>query len=402
MSQNGSGHRKFVEKLKQVLRRLRAIRKRRGILFIGYAEGDLGLGQSFRSNIEAMAQTGVPFAIYPFQLGVETRPSGAFMPKRYDTKHAYDINFIEVAPDQVPVVFQNVDRALTESSYNILRTFWELPRAPRDWRDMLAEVHELWVPNAFVAEALKQVFTREIAIVPPTVEVGEGPFVGREAFGMEAGRYYFLFSFDYLSSPYRKNPEAVLRAFQQAFDRYDNRVGLIIKSIGPVEYFPEIRGAFLEATKQDPRIIVIDRSLPRGMMLSLIRASDAYVSLHRSEGFGMGMVEAMNFGRVVIGTDFSGNTDFLTSETGFPVPFALRAVEPHEYTWTADQLWAEPDIGEAAAIMRLVLEQPDLASKRAKAGQKLVRTRYNSRTIGETMRRRIETIQERLPPPFAH
>ena len=129
----------------------------------------------------------------------------------------------------------------------------------------------------------------------------------------------------------------------------------------------------MNAHVNDARIHVIHRSLPYNDMASLIRAADVYFSLHRSEGFGMGMAEAMSFGRIVIGTNFSGNTDFLTEETGFPVPYKLRPVEPHEYPWnTEPQVWAEPDLNEAARILRQVFETPDLALKRAKAGQILI------------------------------
>jgi glycosyltransferase involved in cell wall biosynthesis len=370
--------------------------KRRGVLFIGYAEGDLGLGQSFRCNVEAAYRAGVRGAIYPFRVGVETRLIEPFMPERYDTHRAYRINLIEVAPDQTPVVFRNVDRRLTDKSYNILRTFWELPQAPLAWRDMLHGVDEIWAPNDFVAKALAGVFSGKITIIPPAVEVGEGPFEPRESFGFESDRFYFLFSFDYFSSPDRKNPFAVVRAFQQAFAENDQRVGLVVKSIGAEEQFPEIKSFFRETARKDPRIIVIDHSLKRREMLSLIRSCDAYISLHRSEGFGFGMAEAMNFGRIVIGTDFSGNRDFLTPETGFPVSYTLRAVESHEYSWSDGQVWAEPNEEEAAVIMRQVVDQSDLAAERARTGQRFIRENFGAKPIGETIRRRVEEIERFL------
>ncbi len=381
---------------KKVRCRVLPIRKRRGVLFIGYAEGDLGLGQSFRCNVEAAARAGLPFAIYPFRIGVETRLIEPFMPERYETSQAFIINLIEVAPDQTPVVFHNVNCKLTDKSYNILRTFWELPQAPPEWRDMLHGVHEIWAPNDFVAKALAGVFSGKITIIPPAVEVGDGPFDDRDSFGLEPDRFYFLFSFDYFSSPYRKNPFAALRAFQQAFADRDQRVGLVVKSIGAEELFPEIKSFFHDAAKKDPRIVVIDCSLKRREMLSLIRSCDAYISLHRSEGFGFGMAEAMNFGRIVIGTDFSGNRDFLTPETGFPVSYTLRAVEPHEYNWSEGQVWAEPNEEEAAAIMRQVVEQSDMAADRARTGQRFIRENFGAEAVGEAIRRRVEAIEHLL------
>jgi len=253
-------------------------------------------------------------------------------------------------------------------------------------------IDELWLPNEFVANAFKPIFPGKIAIIPPAVDTDQGPFDGREAFGMEQGRFYFFFSFDYFSSPYRKNPTAVLEAFQKCFRDRSERVGLVIKSIGAPEHFPDLKNVFLKAAADDPRIIIIDKSLPRRAMLSLIRACDVYVSLHRSEGFGAGMAEAMSFGRAVIGTNFSGNTEFLTSATGFPVRYTLRPVKEHEYNWSAHQFWAEPDVSEASALMRLVFERPALAAERAKAGKALIEAEYSLDTVGQAIKQRIEQI----------
>lgn len=377
-------------------RRLRQpwIGRRDGVLLIGYAEGNLGLGQGFRNNIRAVELSGVPFGIYPFGKGVETRRIGSFKPDRYDETHAYDVNVIQVAPDQVPVLLQTIDPRVTRGSYNILSTFWELPKAPKIWRPMLAELQEIWAPNAFVANAFREVFSGPVVVIPHAVDVGEGPYPGRDAFGMEPGRFYFVFSFDYFSSPHRKNPLGVLEAFQAAFPQGSENVGLIIKSIGTPDQYPEIREKIRQAAAADRRILDIDRALTRHEVLGLIFASDAYVSLHRAEGFGLGMAEAMSFGRVVIGTNFSGNTDFLTEATGFPIPYTLRPVASHEYPWCEGQAWAEPDLKAAVAAMRLVLQAPDAARNRAAAGQRLIRQNYAPAVVGQIIKDRIQPLMK--------
>ena len=225
--------------------------------------------------------------------------------------------------------------------------------------------------------------------MPPVVNVGEEPSFGRDHFGMVLNRFYFMFSFDYYSSPYRKNPIGALEAFQRAFPKKDENVGLIIKSMGKLGRYSEVTAALRKATAADPRIIVFEKSMTRAEIIGLIRSCDAYISLHRSEGFGMGMAEAMNFGRIVIGTDYSGSTDFLTPETGFPIKFALRPVAVHEYPWSNKQFWAEPDISSAAATMQLILRSPDIARERADAGQKIVRQKYGAIQVGGAMKARI-------------
>lgn len=364
------------------------------MLFIGYAEGDLGLGQAFRNDLRAAELSSLRFAVYPFRVGVETRLLGPFMPERYDQAHVYPINVIEVAPDQTRVVLDTIDRRLTRNSYNILRTFWELPNVPDAWRSMLTHIQEIWTPSSFAASTFRSVFSGPITVVPPTVDIGTGPYPTRDQLGIDPRPFYFLFSFDYYSYPYRKNPLGVVRAFQAAFAQANDKVGLIIKSNGTEDHYPEISRKIREAAAADGRIVVMDKSLSRSDFLGLIRASDAYLSLHRSEGFGLGMAESMSFGRIVIGTNFSGNTDFLTERTGFPIPFTLTAVLPHEYPWSDGQVWAEPNLDAAAAAMQLVLQSPEVARKRARAGQAFVRQTYTPALVGRIIKDRISQLAE--------
>ena len=369
--------------------------RREATLFIGYAEGSLGLGQALRNDLQAAKAVGLPFGIYPFRVGIEARLQGPCMPDHYDETHPYALNVILVAADQMPNVLNSIDGRLLNNSYNVLQTFWELPRAPRAWRWILSSVDELWAPNKFVANAFRPVFSGPITVIPPVVHVGEGPFPSRHHFGLDANRFYFMFSFDYFSSPYRKNPIGAIEAFHRGFSKGTENVGLVIKSNGHVQDNPDAKTMISQAAAADPRIVVIENNMPRVEILGLIRACDAYVSLHRSEGFGMGLAEAMSFGRVVIATDFSGSTDFITHETGFPVQFTLRQVADDEYQWSDKQMWAEPDVDCAAAAMETAWRLPNLARERAKAGQRLIQQKYGLTAVGEIMKTRISHLMNR-------
>ena len=368
------------------------IERRSGVLLIGYVEANLGLGQGFRNNIRAVELSGLPFGIYPFGKGVETRRIGSFKPDRYDLTHAYEVNVIQLVHDQLPVLLQTIDSRLTRRSYNVLSTFWELPKAPEIWGPKLAGIQEIWTPNEYVANAFREIFHGPVVVMPHAVDIGEGPYPARDTLGMERDRFYFMFSFDYFSSPYRKNPLGVIEAFQAAFPGGGENVGLIVKSTGEPSQYPEIREKIRTAAASDPRILDIDQVLTRSKILGLIHAANAYVSLHRAEGFGLGMAEAMSFGRIVIGTDFSGNTDFLTAATGFPIPFALRQIEPHEYPWSEGQTWAEPDMKAAVSAMKLVFEAPATVWDRAAAGRRLIGQKYAPAVVGRIFKDRIEQL----------
>jgi len=367
-----------------------------GVLFIGYAEGALGLGQAFRANLDAAAHAKLPFAIYPFRAGIKTRMIGPYMPERYEFKHPYEVNCIEVACDQVPTVFRSLNPALLKHSYNILRPYWELPKAPRAWKPYLANIHEIWAPNEFIARAFAGIFDGPIVVMPPAIADTAGDYLGRAHYGMEENRFYFMFSFDYYSSPFRKNPLGVLDAFQRAFPNGTENAGLVIKSTGAPDHFPEVRAIIENAMRQDPRILMFDGNMSRNGMLGLIQASDAYVSLHRAEGFGLGMAEAMTFGRIVIATDFSGSTDFLSDDTGYPVPCQLRKIQPHEYPWSTGQVWAEPDVDAAAGIMRQVASDPLDGKARGRIACARVKQRYSTKSVGEAMKLRLETLFRKM------
>ena len=148
----------------------------------------------------------------------------------------------------------------------------------------------------------------------------------------------------------------------------------------------------IEAAHEDRRIKIIDRILSRDEVLSLVRQSDCYVSLHRAEGFGLGMAEAMAFGMPVIGTNYSGNTDFLSESTGFPVPYTLRPVQPGEFPFEDGQFWAEPDEATAAVIMRRIFDDPQERQIRGAAGKAFIETRYSRKNVGEIAKRRFQQI----------
>jgi len=209
---------------------------------------------------------------------------------------------------------------------------------------------------------------------------------------MDQDMFYFMFSFDYFSHPTRKNPLGVVRAFQRAFPNPAERVGLVIKSTSAIHQHREIKSVILEAARHDHRIKVIDRTFSRDEMLSLIRQSDCYVSLHRSEGFGLGMAEAMAFGKPVIGTNYSGSTEFLSDCTGFPVPFTMRPIQPGEYIFSDGQSWGEPDAAAAAEVMQRVFHDQQERQRLAALGKIFVEAHYGRENVGRIAARRLQEI----------
>jgi len=336
------------------------------------------------------------FSIYPFDVNVETRRIGPFLETRYDLIGCHEIIVAYVAVDQLPFLQKKLHYQVRFASYNILRTYWELPNAPRAWSPLLRHVDELWVPNSYIADAFRGIYNGEITVIPVPIEITHEKKYPRRYFNMFEDRFYYLFSFDYYSGTVRKNPLGVLHAFTKAFPNRDEDVGLIIKSTGPPELDVVVSCQLEMASKEDTRIQLIHTEMGREEMLSLIEQSDCYVSLHRAEGFGMGMAEALAFGKPVIGTDFSGNQEFLTSQTGFPVRCTIRKLLPGEYPEGDNQYWAEPDLEAAAEQMQRVFADREESARRGAAGEALIKSSYAPERIAQLVSNRIIEIRNAI------
>ncbi len=366
------------------------------VLFVGYAEADLGLGQAFRSMMNALENSGATVSIYPFDKNVESRRIGPFLEKRYDRTGLYDIIVAYMAVDQLPHYFELLKLQKASPKYMILRTYWELPEAPTEWRSLLHHVDELWVPNVFVGNAFRQIFDRTITVIPVCINVCRNQVFAREHFGLDKSRFYFMYSFDYYSTTTRKNPTGVLQSFSYAFPDLEESVGLIVKTTGPNALDPTVSRFLANASQVDQRVKIVEGYMSRDEILSLIDNSDCYISLHRSEGFGMGMAEAMALGKPVIGTGFSGNSDFLTTYTGFPISFTLRKLMPGEYPFSEGQYWAEPDITDAVSQLRYVVKHPGDRLRRASAGCEFVTSVYSDEVVARIIIRRLSEIRSDL------
>jgi len=366
-------------------------------LLIGYFETGFGLGEHAKGLASALEQAGVQFGVYPYN-GFSKRPRAeAPWAAYYDVDNIHAINILSMAADQTNNARRIIGEQHFDRSYNVLVSPWELPRAPEAWRRNLDAFDELWALSEFVANAFRPVFSKPIMVVPPCISLDPNTSPNHRKFGLDGETFYFLFSFDINSRPQRKNPAAVIRAFDLAFGepRIGN-VGLLLKLSGAEHRHPQEVGAIEMAARRDNRIRILRGDWKRADMLALLASMDCYVSLHRSEGFGMGMAEAMALGKPVIGTAFSGSADFLSAQTGYPIPYALRPVRPGEYPYSAGNLWAEPDVQAAAEAMRIVAAQSDEVRRRARAGQEFIRRHYSPESIGALLARRLGEIQRAL------
>ena len=276
-----------------------------------------------------------------------------------------------------------------ENVYRIAYWYWELETVPDDWVNAAALVDEIWSPTEFVAQAMRARMPRPVYRMLPGVEVGPIEPVSRASLNIPKDHFVFLFMFDFHSQLHRKNPVGVFRAFREAF-RADDRVTLVIKTSGG-----DIHSADLEEIRQTirgPNVILLHELFSRARTYGLIAMADCFASLHRSEGFGLGLAEAMLVGKPVIGTGYSGNLDFMTRENSLLVEYEMAEITEDRPIYTRGNCWAEPSIEHAASLMREVFVNREEARARALRAQPEIQRLLSLEAAGRRMRARLQEI----------
>ncbi len=367
-----------------------------GANIIGYARGELGIGEDSRMCALSLGQAETPFAVVNIPVGSNTRENDAYLDGCLSEDAPYPVNIFCLTGLDTARMWLERGRALFSGRVNIGYWPWELPVWPEAMAGAYELVDELWVSSAYTRDAFAKTAPVPVRLMPMAVSVDRIRPLPRSAFGLPEDRFLFLYTFDCNSYLARKHPLAAIETFQAAFPRGDEPVGLVLKTMNARDDDP--RWAHLaRAAARDARILFLHGTMDRGDVLGLFAACDAYVSPHRAEGFGRTLAEAMLLGKPVVATGYSGNADFLTPATGFPVPYRLTAVGPDEYPFGHGLLWAEPDADALAGAMRRAVREPELARRRAAAGQELIASRHHPLAVGRAYRERLLELAARAP-----
>lgn len=363
-----------------------------GVVCIGHPNAETGVGEALRGTARALRAAEVPFTLHGLPQFTTARLEDRSMARHETQKLGARANLLCDGLIGADLATRALGRDAFQGRTNILRPFWELARVPARFKESLSRYQEVWAPSEFVRAAFAASLDVPVIRIPVPVELGPAELVKRSDYGLPEGATLFFFAFDPCSFFVRKNPLAVVAAFHRAFgNRGDERVGLVIKCLDPGPHAAVLK-PLKAAIAGDPRVTLIEGTLSRAAMNGLLAMTDAFVSLHRSEGFGFGLAEAMLLGKPAIGTDYSGNRDFLNQATGYPVPYTLVPVRAGDYPDHEGQVWAEPDIEAAAGCMREIVERPGDASARAAAGQVFIRAHHSLEAVGRQMRDRLAAL----------
>jgi glycosyltransferase involved in cell wall biosynthesis len=362
-----------------------------GVNLIGYAFGELGIGEDVRMAAQALDAAGVPFTVIDFPPGDNIRQNDRSVEQWVCKKAVYSINMVCLTALEHLRLYAEKGSGLFDGRYCIGYWPWELQAWPQNWRHCFNLVDEVWASSQHTYHAVRQATALPVEYMPMAVSLPRGLDAAapklRSNFNLPDNKYLFVFSFDGNSFIERKNPLAVVKAFTNAFAASEQDVGLVVKCMRPDPdnlVWQEIG----DLAAQDERIIVYDAMLSKLDVMELYRACDCFVSLHRAEGFGRGIAEALLLGLDVIATDHGGNVDFCRKAGAHLVSCDMVPLNDTDYVEAHGQYWAEADIQDAAHAMRRAYAK----SARRAVDAEVLESLFSFASVGEKYRERLQQV----------
>lgn len=369
-----------------------------GVNLFGYMRGQFGLAESARLYARALLDSGADVSIIDIDLGLPHGWNDRSLEPFIGEEAPHGISIIFVNPDYLDEAFTKIGRARLAGQYIIGCWFWELEDIPSEWIPHIDDVDEIIVASTFVERAFRKVTSKPVMLVPlplaPLAPVG----LARSHFGLPEHAFVFLCTFDFHSWLERKNPFSVLEAFKKAFPQHREDVFLLVKTSNGHQHGDTLL-KLLNAVADDRRILIRDQIMDAGHLQDLQRCCDAYISLHRAEGFGLGIAECMALGKPVIATGWSGNMEFMTIDNSRLVDYTLVPVLEGQYPHAAGARWAEANVDMAAAHMRELADDPDAAAQLGERGRRAVLDALAPQRAAERIMRRCAEIRVMGIPP---
>jgi glycosyltransferase involved in cell wall biosynthesis len=373
-----------------------------GANMFGYFHADTGIGESTRGLATAV-QHHKPvrrIPLYTGHLRNDTQLSDLF--HRFD--YATDVNISISYPHQREDFFGLLPTPWLAGRRNIIHLAWE----QRDWHPHWSKVYdrydEIWSISEFAAVPFRRLFGERVLVVPNVLNIDEFPACEElcaERFTRSTFR--FLFVFDANSSIERKNPEAVLEAFIQTFagtrDRKAVELYFKVGNLSRPEHASRVARLRRRAAESGLRVVFDGRNLTRPSLLELIGSADCYVSLHRAEGFGYTMAEAMYYAVPIIASGYSGNLEYMSDANSLLVPCVEDFVKEPDGPFQRGSVWGEPNAEAACEYMRQLFSDRDFARDMGLQGRRAVLRQLTPQAVSKRLQHSANlNVSEATPP----
>lgn len=376
-------------------------KNKKGINVIGYALYDSGYGEHCRNVIKSFEKSGVDVDVFnqAFKYS-EMQPTHEGLVHKIKNKVNYSASIFALNPFSANKFFKRNDLSKYDTlrlaaGYNIAYGFWEMPKLPRKWVNIVSKFDEMWAPTRFVQDIFSKNTISSVVHMPVAIDFNLAKQYTREDFGLPNDKFLFLFSFDIIGYDNRKNPRAVIDAFKLAFDESNKDVALVLKIVDHGDKDNQVRiERMIKLLDLPPhQIYFINKNFTKDEVLGLFSVCDSYVSLHRCEGFGMGIAESMKLGKPTIVTAYSGNMDFTNSENSLLTNYKLVEVQKDFYPLIDDvDVWAEPDIEHAAKNMQKIFTDSDLRRKLSYQAKKFIDEHHNFDIVSKNYIERLKLL----------
>jgi hypothetical protein len=354
----------------------------------GYLSAAVGVGEAARRYVGALRSAGVPVVERDVPLPDRDGVNPGTWPGPTPALEAIGFNLLCLNPEQMVPYLESPQAPPRDGRTSIGIWSWEVDVLPPGWRAAAAAVSEVWTYSSFAAQLIGAgIDTPVWGVAPPLAPVSASVPL---PFSLPAG-FRVLLMFDYLSTLERKNPLGAIEAYRRAFQPDDGAI-LVVKSVNG-RHRPD-RAAEVELAVQGrPDVVSIDRTLSGAERDALVAACDCYLSLHRSEGHGLPLAEAMASGKPVVATAYGGNTEFMSEGNAYLVAWTPVSVGAQVEHYPATASWAEPDVVQAGQLLRAVRDKPQEARRRAARGQTDIQALLAPQVVGIRMRQRLEGLQ---------
>ncbi len=369
------------------------------LVLVGHPFSAIGMAEHVRSGWRAFKAAGTTpglIDIYGLHRGddadFEREFAGHVVPTLSEKTNLFCINADEV--EQAMGVLEHLGSGPAfQKAHNIIYPAWELAKYPEPWAKILERFDEVWAPSDFIAKAIAPTTTRPVVHMPLAVELTVSSLLGRRHFGIPENAFVCLFFFDFSSYSERKNPFAMLEAFEKLVaQRPHAPLHAVVKYKGGDDGAPARKALEARIRAMGGQIQAITRQLSDNEIKNLVRCADAFVSLHRSEGFGRGPAEAMIMGRAAVATNYSGNLDFMTPETSLLVDCKIVPVAEGAYLFGEGQVWADPSVDHAVELIGGLIDDPEGSRALGARARRHIRTHFSARAIGLRYVSRLEEL----------
>ena len=360
-----------------------------GVNVSGYLDTESGMGEAARASIRSIQATGLPVALnnVPSRLRAQDRSHvDAFV-----TGNPHPFNLVHLNADNMGWFAAGRGRRYFRDRYTIGFWFWELSTFPDEWLPFFGYVDEVWAATEFIRASVQAATPLPVVRMPLPVVLPPAPPLSRAHFGLPGTGAVFLYIFDVSSQTERKFPLAAVRAFRRA--ALPPEEGVLVLKFTNADYDRDaVRRLHEEAAGLN--VVMLEGYMDRAELTGLLQLADGYLSPHRSEGFGLTLLEAMSLGKAVVATNYSGNIDFMTPENSYPIDYRLVALTRDYGPYKRGAVWADPDLDQMGAVIRQIAEHPEHALARGARAKSDVERDWTPSVTGSRVRERLEAIRQ--------